>query len=210
MNQEIAHSAAPVQQFSVLLSATRRGAHQARLFSVQQLSDWGLPFDAAAQIVAELAANAATHGHVRGRGFRLTLMWCGASVLRIEVTDARPERLPQLGRPHPREAESGRGLLLVEAYADRWGTYVGPSPCKTVWAELDLTPVTAWARTRSGTRSGTRSDTGSGTGSGARPTGFRVPVIRASAIQPDATPEAKEPGKEPTQPHPSRPGHPHG
>ncbi|MFE6094241.1 ATP-binding protein [Streptomyces massasporeus] len=32
----------------------------------------------------------------------------------------------------------GRGLLLVEALADRWGVRLGPVPRKTVWAELDL------------------------------------------------------------------------
>ncbi|QIB47791.1 ATP-binding protein [Streptomyces aureoverticillatus] len=32
--------------------------------------------------------------------------------------------------------ESGRGLALVAAFADRWGTEVGPEPRKTVWAEL--------------------------------------------------------------------------
>ncbi|MFF2327051.1 MULTISPECIES: hypothetical protein [unclassified Streptomyces] len=33
-----------------------------------------------------------------------------------------------------------RGLLIVEALADRWGIDVGPVPRKTVWAELDLAP----------------------------------------------------------------------
>ncbi|WP_328538341.1 ATP-binding protein [Streptomyces sp. NBC_00344] len=139
MNQEITAAPAPVRQFSVLLSATRRGARLARLLSVQQLIDWELPFDAAAHVVAELAANAATHGQVRGRGFRLTLSLCGGR-LRIEVTDPRPERLPGLRRPDTGHPESGRGLLLVEAYADRWGVDGGPSPCKTVWAELDIGP----------------------------------------------------------------------
>ena len=65
------------------------------------------------------------------------------ALLRIEVTDARGERLPPapgtLDLPGS-EAELGRGLLIVGALADRWGIDVGPVPRKTVWAELDLAP----------------------------------------------------------------------
>ncbi|KUN54468.1 hypothetical protein AQJ43_14200 [Streptomyces avermitilis] len=50
--------------------------------------------------------------------------------------------LPDLQQPfeltYAPDAESGRGLILVEAYADRWGVDDGPAPCKTTWAELDL------------------------------------------------------------------------
>ncbi|GGU99556.1 hypothetical protein GCM10010245_02300 [Streptomyces spectabilis] len=56
--------------------------------------------------------------------------------LRIEVTDTCGERMPS-ARPVSPEAESGRGLLLVEALAVRWGVTLGPRPRKTVWAELD-------------------------------------------------------------------------
>lgn len=90
--------------------------------------------DNAAQIVAELAANASTHGRVRGRDFRLTL-YVIADTLRIEVTDTRGDRLPVLGRPDA-DSPSGRGLLLVDALADRWGVIPEPCPRKTVWAEV--------------------------------------------------------------------------
>lgn len=55
------------------------------------------------------------------------------------MTDTRDDRLPQT-RPVDGEAESGRGLLLVDALADRWGVTRGLPPRKTVWAELDLGP----------------------------------------------------------------------
>lgn len=90
--------------------------------------------DRAAQIVAELAANAATHGRVTGRDFRLTL-YVVAGTLRIEVSDTRGDRLPRLQQADP-YGESGRGLLLVDALADRWGVTPGPRPRKTVWAEV--------------------------------------------------------------------------
>ncbi|KAF3466043.1 ATP-binding protein [Streptomyces sp. Tu 3180] len=139
MNQKTAEPAIPVRNFSARLSPTPRGARLARLLTAEQLRSWGLPLDPARQIVAELAVNAATHGRVPGRDFRLTL-YVVADTLRIEVTDTRGEHLPRL-RPAGSEAESGRGLLLVEALADRWGVAEGRFPRKTVWAELRLTPA---------------------------------------------------------------------
>lgn len=133
-------SASAVRTFSVLLSPTRRGARLARLLTVAQLCSWGLPTDPAAQLVAELAANAALHGRVPGRNFRLALTVTGAKTLRIEVTDTRGEQHPARTHPAavPGDAESGRGLQLVEALADRWGVDPGPVPRKTVWAELTV------------------------------------------------------------------------
>ncbi|RST13761.1 ATP-binding protein [Streptomyces sp. WAC05374] len=144
MNLEITRTepSAPVRQFTVLLSPTRRGARLARLLTTAQLADWGLPSASAAQIVAELAANAASHGRVPGRDFRLDLVVEGAGErLRMAVTDTRGDRLPPSAAiPPALDSECGRGLLIVEALADRWGVTAGPVPRKTVWAELDLVP----------------------------------------------------------------------
>ncbi|MGW0560428.1 ATP-binding protein [Streptomyces sp. NPDC003016] len=136
MNREITHTRPGTRQFAVQLSATRRGARLARLLATEQLRSWGLPRENAAHIVAELASNAATHGHVPGRDFRLMLSVTATDTLRIEVTDARGDRLP--AAQEPGDTESGRGLLLVDALADRWGVTAGPVPCKTVWAEIAL------------------------------------------------------------------------
>ncbi|MEW2402741.1 ATP-binding protein [Streptomyces sp. NPDC046862] len=133
MNQETA-----TRTFSVLLSSTPRGARLARLLATEQLRAWGLPLDPADLVVAELAANAATHGRVPGRDFRLVLHVIGGT-LRVEVTDTRGDCLPHLDTAGA-EAESGRGLVLVEALADRWGIERGPHPRKTVWAEVTLPP----------------------------------------------------------------------
>ncbi|MEH0546658.1 ATP-binding protein [Streptomyces sp. B21-105] len=128
------------RNFSLRLSPTPRGARLARLLTVEQLRFWGVPVDPAGQIVAELATNAATHGRVRGRDFRLTV-YVIAHTLRIEVTDTAGERPPRLPHPGPDgDSESGRGLLLVEALADRWGWAPELRPRKTVWAELVLPP----------------------------------------------------------------------
>lgn len=128
---------APARRFSIQLPSTRRGARRARLLTVAQLGGWGLPSETAAHVVAELAANAAVHGRVPGRNFRLTLTVTG-TWLRIEVTDTRADRIPAVPRPAEADAESGRGLLLVTALAARWGVTSGPFPSKTVWAEVEL------------------------------------------------------------------------
>ncbi|MBC7268119.1 MAG: ATP-binding protein [Streptomyces sp.] len=136
MNQKTADLVTPVRNFRVQLSPTPRGARLARLLAVEQLRSWGLPLDPARQLIAELSANAATHGRAQGRDFRLTLYVIG-NVLRIEVTDTRGDRLPHPEQP-ALDAESGRGLLLVEALSDRWGVSEDRYPRKTVWAELRL------------------------------------------------------------------------
>ncbi|MEU5214922.1 ATP-binding protein [Streptomyces sp. NPDC020807] len=126
------------EHFMVLLSSTPRGARLARLLAGEWLRARELPYEvveAAEQVVAELALNATTHGRVPGRDFRLELRVHDDTLLRIEVTDTRGADLPRIAPLCP-ERESGRGLLLVEALADRWGVETGPVPRKTVWAEL--------------------------------------------------------------------------
>ncbi|NUS13537.1 MAG: ATP-binding protein [Streptomyces sp.] len=132
-------------EFRQQFSSTRRGARLARQLALHQLGTWGIPhttpvFDAAEIVVGELAANAATHGCVSGRDFELVLR-LGGGTLRIEVSDTRTEcRPPAPGglTPPPPLAESGRGLLLVEALADRWSVRDRVPVGKTVRAELDL------------------------------------------------------------------------
>ncbi|MFE2879783.1 ATP-binding protein [Streptomyces roseus] len=116
--------------FHVQLSATPRGARLGRMLAIEQLRSWGMPLEAPGQIIAELSANAITHGRVPGRDFRLTLTLTPETLL-IEVSDTRGDRMPEI-------RDTGRGLVLVEALADRWGVREGPVPSKVVWAELSL------------------------------------------------------------------------
>ncbi|MFE3769602.1 ATP-binding protein [Streptomyces sp. NPDC059122] len=133
---------AVIRTFAQLLSSTRRGARLARLLAAEELRTWEVPQsvrERGEQIVAELAANAVLHGRVRGRDFRLALaLDAEAGTLRIEVADARGERAPVLDTSSA-EAESGRGLLLVEALADTWGVTPRAAGGKTVWALVLLT-----------------------------------------------------------------------
>ncbi|MET9218852.1 ATP-binding protein [Streptomyces sp. NPDC088197] len=133
------------REFSQRFSATRRGARLARHAASNELHLWGVAHgtelaETAALLVAELATNAATHGRVAGRDFELRIRLT-ATLLRIDVSDARGERRPpdpgQL-RPASPLSDSGRGLLLVEALATRWSVLPRDPVGKTLRAELDL------------------------------------------------------------------------
>lgn len=133
----------PTRHLSMLFSSTPRGARLARRLAGQWLDAWGLPYgtgphDAVTLIVAELANNAAQHGRVTGRDFRLGLCTVGEATVRVEVTDTRSEQLPVVLAPAS-DSTTGRGLVLVDGLATRWDVLprVG-APGKTVWAEYDV------------------------------------------------------------------------
>ncbi|QES09010.1 ATP-binding protein [Streptomyces venezuelae] len=133
-----------VRVFTQRFSSTPRGARLARRLALHQLDRWRIPYgseasDAAALLVAELAANAVTHGRVPGRDFELTLAYTPGLRLRIDVSDTRGERRPASTTPGPLD-EGGRGLLLVGALASRWAVLDRVPVGKTVRAELDLGP----------------------------------------------------------------------
>jgi anti-sigma regulatory factor (Ser/Thr protein kinase) len=143
LTEEAQPSLVPSRQLTLRFSGTRRGARLARRLAVQQFTEWtGLPYDAeparaVALVTAELASNAIRHGTLPGRGFRLALLLL-PDRFRVEVTDTRPERLPPPVAPQPGDGTSGRGLLLVQAYADSWGHTVRDTYTKTVWAQTRL------------------------------------------------------------------------
>ncbi|MEU4800028.1 ATP-binding protein [Streptomyces sp. NPDC023327] len=151
-----ARPATPQREFTQRLSATPRGARLARRLSRYYLDGWGIAYDselsdAAEAIVAELAANAATHGRVPGRDFevRLTLVM---DTLRIEVSDTRTELMPpQTPEPPEADDESGRGLVIVAALAAEWGV-VPRQVGKTVWAHLPLGEEAGRRRAATGAR----------------------------------------------------------
>jgi anti-sigma regulatory factor (Ser/Thr protein kinase) len=93
--------------------------------------------DVTALIISELIANAVRHTPCDS--IRLIIGRPSATRVRVGVVDRAPSRLPVLGQVGG-DDESGRGLLLIDGIADRWGYDLhGPdeSPrCKEVWAEL--------------------------------------------------------------------------
>ncbi len=84
-------------------------------------------------VIGELAGNAVRHG---ASGTMLLRLAMTARYVRIELCENSPGR-PVVRQPDL-EAESGRGLWLVEALSDRWG--VEPDRLgKRTWAELAVT-----------------------------------------------------------------------
>lgn len=111
-------TAVHAEKFSMCFTSTPRGAHLARRLASHRLGAWGFPYESevnetATLVVAELTANAVTHGRVPGRDFRLSLALAVArDLVRIEVTDARDGGLSPTWpcAPQDAEAEEGRGL----------------------------------------------------------------------------------------------------
>lgn len=88
-------------------------------------------------IVSELVTNAiaAAAGQDTDTGPRpvqLRLLG-GDRVVKIEVWDAS-DAMPPAGRDVGIEAESGRGLFLVDMLSDRWGAYPTRGGGKIVWS----------------------------------------------------------------------------
>lgn len=101
------------------------------------VAQWGYPrlADDAALLTTELGANALFHAcRLPRHGFQVDLTVRGGA-LRIAVTDTEPA-LPRPRVPQCHE-QFGRGLILVEAIASRWGC-AERADGKTVWCELDL------------------------------------------------------------------------
>lgn len=113
--------------------AVPQSATQARHDVGLILSAWSLePLrDTAELVMTELVANAVRHAEGR---IEVTVLRMDSGV-EIAVSDTC------VTYPHLREAtpadESGRGLLLVEAFASAWGTDRLQGG-KRVWAQLDL------------------------------------------------------------------------
>ncbi len=131
--------------FRARFDSTRCGAREARRAALRQLSDWGVPDDgpvsfAAASVTAELCANAVAHGLAPGRRRFGLCMRLTSSLVRVEVSDARPDLLPPAPSPTPTppppDAQGGRGLIVVATLTQRWGYTVLDPYLKIVWAEV--------------------------------------------------------------------------
>jgi anti-sigma regulatory factor (Ser/Thr protein kinase) len=112
-----------------------RSAGEARRFIGQFCSAAELPDDlcqTAALLVSELVTNAVIHG----RTSATVQVHRPADLLRVSVRDDNPV-LPATGDAPTLSAESGRGLTIVSALADRWGVEAVDSG-KAIWFELEV------------------------------------------------------------------------
>jgi anti-sigma regulatory factor (Ser/Thr protein kinase) len=87
-------------------------------------------------LAGEVIANAVRH--TKG-SCAVCLRWTGTR-LRVEVTDIDKAGTKLLARVASPDDENGRGLLLVEAMADAWGTFPERAG-KTTWFEISAEPI---------------------------------------------------------------------
>ncbi|WP_406508464.1 ATP-binding protein [Streptomyces sp. NBC_00212] len=98
------------------------------------LTMWGLPHvvESAQLCVTELVANVITH--VGPQTPTTLAVSMNGNLLRIEVVDPDTRALPTL-LAATTDDESGRGMALVEATAERWGVVLR-ADTKVTWCEL--------------------------------------------------------------------------
>ena len=121
----------PASTASAQFASEPQSARAARRFVAATVEQWGYPQEAytASLLVSELVTNAVRHARAP-LGLRLHLT---EHEIVTEITDDS-SRLPRPHRADP-DDESGRGLALVDALADDWGTRLTEAG-KAVWFTL--------------------------------------------------------------------------
>jgi anti-sigma regulatory factor (Ser/Thr protein kinase) len=121
---------------AISLPGTECSVAEGRGFVRETLGPRHPALDGVGLSVSELATNAIRHTP-SGAGGRFTIQLTAADHrIRADVTnDGATGSDPRLGSEPGTESEHGRGLLLIDAVADRWGVtrYADQT---TVWAEF--------------------------------------------------------------------------
>lgn len=110
----------------------------ARTFIAATLN--GLPADVVrdAELCAgELVTNSVLHSRSGGRGRIGVMVEHGGGLVRVSVSDDGAATLPRMpDEAAPLDAEEGRGLRIVDAFADRWNVERRRGGGTIVWFEL--------------------------------------------------------------------------
>ncbi|WP_043182140.1 ATP-binding protein [Streptomyces sp. NRRL F-5123] len=108
----------PLLRGAEVSEATAAWVPRLRRVARAKLTLWGLPsvVDSSLLLISELVTNGLRYGADQQIVFRMVLV---GDFLVVEVEDGSPTR-PSI-RAADSDAESGRGLLLVDALADEWG-----------------------------------------------------------------------------------------
>ncbi|MFE8912976.1 ATP-binding protein [Streptomyces globisporus] len=138
------------------LAATPNAVAWARRHTVDILQRWRFPtegIEVARLVISELATNAIQHAEPTGKSVPTAAgsTGVGTIALRLWPTDdgiilavSDPDPRPPAPRAHDASASGGRGLVLIQAMANRWGySPTQPHPGKIVWAEIPARPNSA-------------------------------------------------------------------
>ncbi|WP_371603460.1 ATP-binding protein [Streptomyces sp. NBC_01220] len=143
----------PPPASELTLAATPNAVAWARRHTIDILQHWRFPaegIEVARLLVSELATNAIQHARPpvsttapysgnAAIGTIILKLWPTSRGVLVAVSDHDP--CPPTLRASDSHANGGRGLLLTQAMANRWGYYPEPStPGKTVWAEVPTQP----------------------------------------------------------------------
>ncbi|MFE2040420.1 ATP-binding protein [Streptomyces sp. NPDC059477] len=125
-------------QYRMSLTVAEHSARHVRRIARTLLREWGVPelTEAVELGTTELIANVVRHVQDRHCTVVIARQPTGA---RVEVTDSSPQ-LPAPPSEFPLDSENGRGLLILESAADKWGVDVRPEGGKTVWFECASPP----------------------------------------------------------------------
>jgi anti-sigma regulatory factor (Ser/Thr protein kinase) len=115
-----------LQHRRIRLAADPRAVAEAREQIRAAIAVWDVPVDpeTASLLVSELVTNAVTHDGAGAGGVMMAIRVTRGR-LRVDVHDTSPA-LPEPDMDTPVDAETGRGLLLVDTLADEWGYYRTP------------------------------------------------------------------------------------
>ncbi len=127
----------PLQDF-IELGALPGAVPCARLHARQLMCEWGLTrlSDSIELLVSELVTNA-MHASRAMEPITPLRLWLLTDKTRVKILvwDASPQ--PPARMNISEDAESGRGLLLVETISDKWDWYFPQDTGgKVIWAEL--------------------------------------------------------------------------
>jgi anti-sigma regulatory factor (Ser/Thr protein kinase) len=92
-------------------------------------------------LVSELVTNCVRHARLRAEDWIRVRVALRPGSVRLDVCDAGVGFTPARPRPRSPDEIGGRGLLLVDMIANRWG--VETDGRTRVWAEIDRTEVPA-------------------------------------------------------------------
>ncbi|MFH8467571.1 ATP-binding protein [Streptomyces sp. NPDC017991] len=130
------------QGYSETHPRTRETASVARGLVRTACATWRLgdeTAETAALAMSELVTNAVNHA--RGHSLRVIVDRPADDQLYLAVVDMDPSRVPMLRAPGGDDT-GGRGLILVDVLADRWGyDLLGPARMpnrKRCWAEMKV------------------------------------------------------------------------
>ncbi|WDM11448.1 ATP-binding protein [Streptomyces lavenduligriseus] len=145
----------PPPTSELTLAATPNAVAWARRHTVDILQRWSFPdegIEVARLLVSELATNAIQHArptktseataHSVGIATIVLTLWPTDAGIILAVSD--PDRRPPAPRAPDASATGGRGLVLIQTMANRWGySPTQTHPGKIVWAEVPARPTSA-------------------------------------------------------------------